>query len=553
MLAAVSHLPEHTRVVAQLALRPLPPTWSQHYQRKAIEHPLAAERKGQQRVHIHLNADVPSTPTLIGLGILVIILLFWQQFQAIAPPWLSLAVTQLLNGHLPSLNAWDMIPLMGVFALVLTFIFGVRMLLGHIGLGRTRLYDMRLVAEKTGRSAYQVRLRLFVIMARNSSMSGKNAATTTGTPPVPALSSPPSHSWSASLLHWIKALPASASVAYRWWRGTPAARQRAQVRQQVLDQLTAAYRQYHSAAGGYFVPKHLWSWRVHLLLVPRRGFARLVTGWAADLWYSRHLLSVADIAVLWHLVQAGDVRQVPWVEHGRARTFLAPTAVTTGQGWRIGTSTHAGQRVPVSLPLEVLRHNLLTVASTGKGKSTLFLHLAQAVLSSEASVMDGLFVLEPHRELISTLLEHIPQERADDVVLVDLADHAYPPGINPLDATLGQGRDKAVDNLIVIFERLWSSAWGPRTENVLEFSLKTLIDANISLVAADPQHGPDQQYTLLDVVPLLRHTGFRHSVMQQVTDPAITSWWQLYYEPLDLRPTDLQCRGVWRIRQCHHE
>lgn len=149
--------------------------------------------------------------------------------------------------------------------------------------------------------------------------------------------------------------------------------------------------------------------------------------------------------------------------------------------------------------------------------------------------MDGLFVLEPHRELIGTLLEHIPQGRQDDVVLVDLADSAYPPGINPLDATLGQGRDKAVDNLIVIFERLWSSAWGPRTENVLEFSLKTLMDANISVVAADPQHGPDQQYTLLDVVPLLRHAGFRHRVMQQVTDPAITSWWQLYYEPLDLR------------------
>ena len=70
------------------------------------------------------------------------------------------------------------------------------------------------------------------------------------------------------------------------------------------------------------------------------------------------------------------------------------------------------------------------------------------------------------------------QPRQDDVVLVDFADMAYPPGINPLDATLGRDRDKAVDNLITIFERIWSNSWGPRTENVLEFALKTLADAN---------------------------------------------------------------------------
>jgi hypothetical protein len=112
---------------------------------------------------------------------------------------------------------------------------------------------------------------------------------------------------------------------------------------------------------------------------------------------------------------------------------------------------------------------------------------------------------------------------------------AYPPGINPLDATQGRHRDKAVDNLIIIFERIWSNSWGPRTENVLEFALKTLADANQRIVQTDLQHGPDRQYTLLDVVPLLRNASFRHSVMEQVTDPVLLSWWQYYYEPMDLR------------------
>jgi hypothetical protein len=118
---------------------------------------------------------------------------------------------------------------------------------------------------------------------------------------------------------------------------------------------------------------------------------------------------------------------------------------------------------------------------------------------------------------------------------VDLANTAYPVGINPLDVTLGRERDKAVDNLITVFEHLWAASYGSRTENVLEYALKTLADANERLVRADLQHGPDQQYTLLDVVPLLRRTSFRHAVMEQVGDSVLGDWWQTYYEPLDLR------------------
>jgi hypothetical protein len=238
--------------------------------------------------------------------------------------------------------------------------------------------------------------------------------------------------------------------------------------------------------------------------------------------------------VLWHLPQASDLADLPLLERGRARTFLVPQELTSGDGWRIGCSTHAGHTLPVSLTADMLRHNLLAIASTGKGKSTLFLHLARAVLADTTNP-HGLFVMEPHRELIEALIGLIPPTRQDDVVLVDVADLAYPPGINPLDATLGRTRDKAVDNLITIFERIWSTSWGPRTENVLEFALKTLADANQHIVQADLQHGPDRQYTLLDVVPLLRNSSFRHAVMEQVTDPVLLSWWQYYYEPMDPR------------------
>ena len=68
---------------------------------------------------------------------------------------------------------------------------------------------------------------------------------------------------------------------------------------------------------------------------------------------------------------------------------------------------------------------------------------------------------------------------------------------------------------------------------MLEYALKTLADANEWLIERDPQQGPDRQYTLLDMVPLLRRPSFRHAVCEQVCDGLLLDWWQHYYEPMD--------------------
>ncbi len=144
----------------------------------------------------------------------------------------------------------------------------------------------------------------------------------------------------------------------------------------------------------------------------------------------------------------------------------------------------------------------------------------------------GLAFIEPHGDVVHALCGLVPASERDNVVLVDLANTDYPVGLNPLDM-VGKDRDKVVDTLITLAEHLWVASYGSRTENVLEYALKTLADANELLVEADPSQGPDRQYTLLDVVPLLRLASFRHAVLEQVRDGLLLDWWQHYYEPLD--------------------
>ena len=525
LLAAMSHVPANIRIVTQLALLPLPPTWSQAERRRAVEHPLEPERHRQRREMTTSGSNAPGAGAIIAMGIVVAFLLLWYRFSHMLPPWLLQAGTLLLHGknpHLSSLRLTELIAgLLGISLVALLLMLGVRWVLRRMA--RTSIYDMHLVAEKTGRSAYRAYIHLFVIEAGKGSFQSNVKDTA------------PSRRFLTFLQHPQQITCARVLHAYQGWKQAALYRRdRTGVHKDLLDRLTAAYRQFHLASGGYFVPHFISRVKAQSMLAIRSGRSGSTLGWTSGLRHSRHILSVADLAVLWHLPQAGDLAELPLVERGRARTFLVPQELTAENGWRIGSSNHAGHTLPVALPSEMLRHNLLAIASTGKGKSTLFLHLAQAFLADE-NQKHGLFVMEPHRELIETLTGLVPPARQDDVVLVDLADMAYPPGINPLDALSGQNRDKGVDNLITIFERIWSNSWGPRTENVLEFALKTLADANQYIVQADLQHGPDQQYTLLDVVPLLRNASFRHAVMEQVSDPVLLSWWQYYYEPMDLR------------------
>ena len=228
------------------------------------------------------------------------------------------------------------------------------------------MYDMRLVDEKTARPAYRVRLRLFIFSTETGPMKAHH------TRPSEILFQRFSRQTSTS---------SSLRNTYQNWRETARHnKQHRQERSDVRDHLVAAYRQYHTASGGYFAPQRLSQAKVRRLLISCRGWLQVRRiGWNCDVHRSAHLLIVADIASLWHLPQAQDLVDLPYVERARARTFLAPPELTLGNGWKIGTSSHAGHCVPVFLPEECLRHNLLVVASTGKGTSKLFQHLPQAV------------------------------------------------------------------------------------------------------------------------------------------------------------------------------
>lgn len=551
ILAAFGDLPEGVRAVAQLALLPASPTWSASQRRRAVEHPLEKEHVQQRQG----AASPPSLGRVLLLFLFVGLLTLVSRFhQILLPSWLLQAGSQLLHGHTPQVSLGQMFGLVGILAgmLVLGFFVVLALSLWGSRFGQAAIYDQRLVGEKTALPAYRTRLRLSIIVPGPVPQAGTKPAQEEDEAAAP-VSSPKR----------LQRLPQgcarpllAAFLAGDWqrWRVLKeeqkarrrAWQERAQQRDALLRTLAAAYRQYHLAAGGYFRPQRLSIRHTRALLAPVRGWPRLRfwwSGWVADVPRSTHFLSIADLAALWHLPQAQDLANLSYVEQEGARTLLAPGVLASVQGYRVGASTHAGQTVPVLLPFSCLQQNTLVVASTGKGKSSLFFLLARAFFAARLArdqnapleKVGGMVLIDPHGDLTELVLGSIPPELEDEVVLIDLADALGLVGLNPLDMSRGQDRDKVIDNVIQIVEALWRTSYGPRTENILEYACKTLAEANLTLVKRDPLHGADEQFTLLDILPLLRRQSFRHAIFELVEDEVLIDWWKHYYEPLDPR------------------
>ncbi|GHO93591.1 hypothetical protein KSF_036390 [Reticulibacter mediterranei] len=512
LLAALSKLPDGMRAVTQIGLVPAPPNWSKPYLRKSIEDALDPEKRKAQIDTANARDATQatnwaaskspweslSTPVVLILGVMIILLALMQRW---IPAWVGEAFKRLLQGQDPNIGGGQIFQIFAFFVGVLVIGGLIFLATERIrGLFQGEMYDTKLVSEKTSRMAYRVRIRLYVIG-----------------PATRSVSIPTGESY------------VEGRRAGQTWQQLQAERQNNEERQEVLLRLIAAYRQFHIASGAYFLPKQIKATEARRLISPeikRPGY-----GWHQGLAKSRHLIGVDALAALWHMPSSSVLPELALVEQRRSRTLLmSPELARLSEGYPpIGYSEHGGYKLPFSLNPQFFTLHTLIGGKSGEGKSTFMEHIAR-----DAMAQGGLVLIDPHGDLCEHALRSVPDDRADDVVLIDLSDPTASTGINPLDITLGRNRDKAISDLLKTLSKIWEEAWGPRMENAFEMALRTLFEANRVLVAQDAQEGPHQQYTILDVLPILTNENFCHAILQQIQDDYLHRWWREYYEPMTL-------------------
>ncbi len=241
----------------------------------------------------------------------------------------------------------------------------------------------------------------------------------------------------------------------------------------------------------------------------------------SGMFQARNVLGVRELAALWHPLGAGN--PLASVQRSGSRV-LYPAADGDAGGAHVG-NTVGGRPRPVRFNAQVMGRHHLYLARTRMGKSTLMRHIVAHRMEEKAAGRnrDAIVVIDPHADLVNDLLGDVPQEIADQVYLIDLADETRAPGINLLDVRVFPDRDRAADSVVRGAKGVWEQ-WGPRMQSILEHVVKTLHEYN-----SHPDTGAEEQLTILDGSRLMSDRRFRRTVLRRVRDPFIIEWWAYTY------------------------
>ena len=88
---------------------------------------------------------------------------------------------------------------------------------------------------------------------------------------------------------------------------------------------------------------------------------------------------------------------------------------------------------------------------------------------------NGIAVLDPHEDLIESILTYIPKERFKDVIVIDPADGEFPVGLNILNAHSEIEKDILSSDLVVSFKRL-STSWGDQMNSVFANAILAFLE-----------------------------------------------------------------------------
>lgn len=157
------------------------------------------------------------------------------------------------------------------------------------------------------------------------------------------------------------------------------------------------------------------------------------------------------------------------------------------------------------------RRHLYIVGKSGVGKSKLL----ELLVRQDIAYGHGIFFIDPHGDVIEEILHFIPEERIEDVVLIDPSDSDYPISFNPL-ANVDPGfKHQLTQGLIEVLERQFGANWTPRLEHVFRFTCLALLDY------------PDA--TMRGMISMLTDRNYRQLVVDYIEDDMVKRFWAIEF------------------------
>ncbi|MCX6808625.1 MAG: type IV secretory system conjugative DNA transfer family protein [Candidatus Berkelbacteria bacterium] len=224
----------------------------------------------------------------------------------------------------------------------------------------------------------------------------------------------------------------------------------------------------------------------------------------------RMVLNTEEVATVIHFPNRYiDTPNIHWLLSKKE----PPPANLPTEGTIIGKSIYRGEEKLVRIKMADRLRHVYTIGKTGVGKTV----LAQNMIRQDIEEGNGVCYLDPNGDAAEWILNHIPKERADDVIYFNPADKERPFGLNMLEWKTVEQRDFLVQESLQIFQKLFdpnqTGMIGPQFEHWMRNACLTLM--------SHPDGG-----TIIDVPRIFTDPEFEKDRLKYVTDPVVRSFWE---------------------------
>jgi hypothetical protein len=186
------------------------------------------------------------------------------------------------------------------------------------------------------------------------------------------------------------------------------------------------------------------------------------------------VLAPKELAQLFHVPCGGTLLETAPVK-------LIPRRLSRVVDGKVICLAEDPRRTPIVLRQADARQHCAATGPTGAGKSVLVGNL----VLDDVQLEQGAGVVDPKGDLVRAVLERIPDERADNVVLFDPTHADWPVGLNILACPDPEMQELVCDQVVTIFRKNFERYWGPRTDDVLRAALLTLMRSSAEATLCD--------------------------------------------------------------------
>lgn len=220
------------------------------------------------------------------------------------------------------------------------------------------------------------------------------------------------------------------------------------------------------------------------------------------------VLNSEELATIWHM--PNKTIETPHIYWLNAKSAPA-TGGFPSTGLYLGRSIYRGQERPIFISEEDRMRHMYLIGRTGTGKT----ELLKTLILQDMRAGRGLCFLEPHGDGIEELLELVPPERAEDVILFDPSDTQRPMGFNLLAVKTTEEMMQTSSAIINLMYKLYdphkTGIIGPRFEHSIRNAMLT--------VAVTPGA------SFVEVVRALTDDKYVQELLPKVTDPIVRRYW----------------------------